>query len=269
MNAQPQTSPSLTSRKVVLGINRSSTSTRMVVMDSDLQVLAQSDSEPSDDPNNENSRQRLRQQILTLLHVDDKQEETIGAIGISMDSVNTQVESAILRSVIAEMFHARLVVIEPQAICALIAGAGHPFGVITLCGTDSVSFGLNRRGERIQVGGWGHHNNAGGSYDLARDVLGAVANHFDGTRGPTKLSERIMIHLGLRSSADLMVWLHATDRRIEDVVALAADAVALEDTDAIASGLISRTADKLAFQAQTAARRLDLKGQHFPLVIWI
>jgi len=239
----------------------------MVVMDSDLQVLAQSDSETSNDPNNENSWQRLRQQILTLLHGDNKQEETISAIGISMDSVNMQVESAILRSVIAEMFHARPVVIEPQAICALIAGAGHSFGVITLCGTDSVSFGLNRRGERIQVGGWGHHNNAGGSYDLARDVLDAVANHFDGIRGPTKLSERIMMHLGLRSSADLMLWLHAPDRRIEDVVALAADAVALEDTDAIVSGLISRTADKLAFQAQTAARRLDLKGQHFPLVM--
>ena len=80
-----------------------------------------------------------------------------------------------------------------------------------------MSIGLNSTEERIQVGGWGHHADTGGSYGITRDALRAVANDFERTGVPAKLLDRILAHLNLATPEALRIWLSAPRRTVEEV----------------------------------------------------
>jgi N-acetylmuramic acid 6-phosphate etherase len=243
-----------------LGLHIAETSTQIAVLDSSLQVLAEAESVPFSDQNIENFRWLLN----NTLHTINVQTTEISGVGVSVG--NRLADRELLNSLLTEIFPAKPILIEHETIPALIAGAGHRFGVITLCDISAVTLGFNEKGERIQVGGWGHHIGPGG-YTIARDLLQVIANQFAGAGLATALSGRVLMRLALQSAGDLMNWLNATDRKIEDIAALTTELVALENTDTVATTLILRAADGLAAQAKSAAQRLGLNGQRFPLIM--
>jgi N-acetylglucosamine kinase-like BadF-type ATPase len=160
-------------------------------------------------------------------------------------------------------------VLDNDAVNALIAGTGRRYGVVVISGTGSIAFGLGAQGQRARSAGWGHLIDQGSGHTIARETLVAIARAHDATGPETKLTGRILKVLGLSSPVDLIAWIHDPNRRFDEIAALAAETVALaaEDEDPVATGIVCRAADALAEQAVTVARRVGFGSEPFPVVV--
>lgn len=80
---------------------------------------------------------------------------------------------------------------------ALRAGAEDNIGVALVCGSGANAVGRNRRGDTVQVGGFGYlfGDAAGGSY-LAVEAFRAAVRAFEGREEPTVLTETVPRSLG-------------------------------------------------------------------------
>src|SRR5699024_1460417 len=87
----------------------------------------------------------------------------------------------IIHDVIEEVYgNSSKITIDNDAITALYSGTMGEYGIVQICGTGSVAFGLNSAGMRGRVGGWGHFitENCGGYY-IGKAGLEAAFDFYD------------------------------------------------------------------------------------------
>ena len=111
------------------------------------------------------------------------------------------------------------VIVENDAITALYSGTkGNP-GIVTICGTGSITYGLNESGERSRVGGWGYLINDGCSgFALGKSLLEYVFSEFDKGILPCHLTQAVLQHFKLNSVAELIPRVYELGKS-RDVVA--------------------------------------------------
>ena len=96
---------------------------------------------------------------------------------------------------------------ELNAFCGALA---KPYGVIVLAGTGSFAMGINKKGEKAEMGGWGPIiGDEGSGYYIGVSGLRAVVKEFEGTGVKTSLTPRIMEALKLKNIEDLRRNIHS------------------------------------------------------------
>lgn len=169
----------------------------------------------------------------------------------------------------AHFTRARVLVVPDFAIALTGATNGGP-GVIVIAGTGSAAYGENAAGQTHRAGGYGYLlDDAGSGYGVGRAALASVLHAADGTGEPTRLAQRVLSTLALRSVTDIVpgVYGGGLDRVAVASLSRVVAAAAQEDNDAVARAILMRAGGALAQTARgvTSALFSDTPNP-FPLV---
>jgi N-acetylglucosamine kinase len=191
------------------------------------------------------------------------------AICLGIAGVDREEDADVVRGIMRRIgFKTRALVVN-DALIALVAGAGDRPGVVVVAGTGSIAYGRDAHGRAARSGGWGYLlGDEGGGFWIGRAALVAVVRQFDG-RGPsTMLTDMVLSEMRLQTPPQLI---HAIYTRGIHRYAIASIASivqrAAERGDAVAGNIVERAADELAAAAASVIRRLDMRGEAFPIVL--
>jgi N-acetylglucosamine kinase-like BadF-type ATPase len=155
-------------------------------------------------------------------------------------------------------------VINGDMVIAHAGALGGAPGVLALAGTGSAILGIDAKGRRIKVGGWGPvYGDEGSAYFIGRSALIAAARAFDG-RGPqTALQYALMRALGLRHFKETVQRIYLEKMEAREIASLcrAADETA-QAGDEVARSIFLRAGEEMAEGVAAAIRQLDLTGEH-------
>lgn len=183
------------------------------------------------------------------------------ALCLGMAGAARPADQAVLRAWTDARYPGVPVVITHDARLALAAGTPEGWGVAVLCGTGSMVYGEDSRGQIARADGWGYLlGDDGSGYAIGRAALRAVARAADG-RGPqTALTEAILEHWSLAQPQDLIGHVYKSAQRT-DIAALAAltQTAALQG-DAVAEAILQAAGRELAVSVEAVAHRLKLTG---------
>src|SRR5262249_11247055 len=154
--------------------------------------------------------------------------EQIAGLGAGLGGVDRPVDHEVMQRIFESILPGISIVLDKDAVPALVAAAGRRYGVVVIAGTGSIAFGFDDEGHRIRSGGWGYFTDKGSGYAIGKETIEAVIRAHDGTAPATALTERVLSVLKLGATPDLVGWIFAPDRRVEQIAALAAETVALE-----------------------------------------
>ncbi len=124
---------------------------------------------------------------------------------------------------------------------ALVGANAGKNGAIIISGTGSVALGIDRCGEPVRVGGWGHLiDDTGSAYAIARDGIRLVLEGFDGRGDHTKIWDGMKKKLGLKSPEELLDFVYDPKRQKQDIAALAPIITDLSGEDHVADQIIDK-----------------------------
>ncbi|MBO4808917.1 MAG: hypothetical protein J5537_07725 [Lachnospiraceae bacterium] len=135
-------------------------------------------------------------------------------------------------------------------------------GIVVIAGTGAICLGVNKEGDSIRVGGYGHIiDDEGSAYYIGRLILRAVIRAFDGRDKKTVLSELVFEKLGISTIPELITWIYSTDRSKGDIAALAIlIEEAYERGDEVAGEIEEKAAEELAKLCEPALEFLGGKA---------
>ena len=142
-----------------------------------------------------------------------------------------------------------------------LRGALESPGCILIAGTGSIAYGINEKGQKIRVGGYGHLiDDCGSGYAIGRDALALTVRTIDGRMKPNKLAQAVMETIGTEDTGGVINYVYGGDSAKTKIAALARTV-----TDAARSGepnsvkILDRNSDDLFLMAETLIRKLDLR----------
>lgn len=252
-----------------IGIDGGGTSTKFALVDAALNLIARAERGGAN-PNVVGlaaARAALSEGVRALLEAADVPLSAVRGIGAGLAGLDRPADHARFQALFAELFPNVPTTLDNDAVPVLYAASGRAFGIVTISGTGMIALGVNERGERARCGGWGHYADRGSGYVVAREALYALFSAYD--RGEeSALGAAILARLGLTAVPELVEWLYAPERRINDVAALAAEVVrAAEAGDSSAVRILCEAAQALADAAATVAARLNFGEAAFPVVL--
>jgi N-acetylmuramic acid 6-phosphate etherase len=171
-----------------------------------------------------------------------------------------------LDTLLAGVFaQARLTVVN-DAVAALVGGLGQRYGLVAIAGTGMLVYGEIASGATARAGGWGYALDPGSGYSLGLAALRAVAQAADGLQA-TSLTRPVLGALGLREPGELVAWLHAPERAVAEVAALAPLLLrAADEADLAATECVVQAADAVCAAIGAVAAKLAPNGDVLPLV---
>jgi N-acetylglucosamine kinase-like BadF-type ATPase len=176
-------------------------------------------------------------------------------------------QEAILRWA-ASVGLAERVMVTDDAEPVLAAGVRERWGIALLCGTGSLAWGRNLRGEVGRVGGWGYLlGDEGSGYQLACQGLRAALRAADGRGEATSLMPLLLHELGAASPEQLVERVYGGPMPRRELAALAKVVLAAAEHDGPAQRIVEEGAAALAEMVAALVRRLALVPGDYPLAM--
>lgn len=253
----------------VIGINGGGTHTDFLLADRHLQVLARVSGGPTNKSNigYDAANRTLQQGIVEVCAQAGIAPSDIAAVGAGLSGLDRPTDHAHFGKLFNRLCPEKVIVLDNDAIPALVGGTSRYFGVVIISGTGAIAYGINAQRQRARSSGWGYRIDKGSGHAIGQESLNAIVSAYDQSGPPTALTQRVLIRLGLISPDELLDWMYAPDRRIEHIASLAAETITLAGEDLVATQIIKRAADALAMDAITVARRIGLVNEPFPLIM--
>lgn len=173
-----------------------------------------------------------------------------------------QSRQALLRA-LEPMLHVGRVIVVSDARAALSGSVLENRGVVAICGTGSVAYGINEEGVTSRSGGWGWLlGDEGSGYDIGRKALSAALRAHDGRGEPTALSARVLNWFHLEEPSELVELAYVKGLKVNDVAALTGLVAQIaREGDRVACGIMDDAGKELARAAMAVARDLGLEGE--------
>ncbi|WP_217589333.1 N-acetylglucosamine kinase [Lentibacillus saliphilus] len=151
-------------------------------------------------------RKSLLNLLLNLQHQanDIWSEITYAFAGIS--GAGNSAEQQKLKELLTELLPNQMIIsVDHDAVIALYSGTLGAPGIVQICGTGSITYGINERSSFARVGGWGHLiGESGSGYALGSKALQAAFLAYDNIAPPNDLSEIILHHFQVRTLPDII-----------------------------------------------------------------
>ncbi|MDQ4122057.1 MAG: hypothetical protein M3209_11505 [Acidobacteriota bacterium] len=166
-----------------------------------------------------------------------------------------------MQDLFGELGFARTVINGDMVIAHAGALAGNA-GVLALAGTGSCVLGIDARGERVKVGGWGPvYGDEGSAYRIGQTALRAAARYFDGRGEKTALLDAILEAFKVRDFQETIERVYLKNLEPRDIAGLSLVAYkTAEAGDTIAQNIFFQAGEELAESVGAAIRRLNLPG---------
>lgn len=130
-------------------------------------------------------------------------------------------------------------------------------GILIIAGTGSIC--LVRYEDEIghlkdqRIGGYGHLiDDEGSGYDIAKRMLRAIVESFDGRGAKTALKDIVFEKMGFTELSEMITWLYSPTRSKKDIAALSVLLTeAIEAGDVVAMRIARQAAESLAKIVET------------------
>ncbi len=252
----------------VLGIDAGGTKTRALLADSTGRVLA------SATGGGANLRTHGELEVEKVLHALAEEAEAkagvrADALAVGIAGADRPDDHAILRTILRRIGFRDRVVVTNDARIAFVAGSPLRVGVALVCGTGSIAWGRNGRGEIGRAGGWGWHlGDEGSGFWIGERALRAVMRAGDG-RGPrTTLEGAVLAHFRLGRLEEIVRRVYDGEYPRHEVSLFAVPvAQAALAGDAVASEILRDAAAELALAASSVVTLLGLAGSAYDVVL--
>lgn len=193
-----------------------------------------------------------------LAHTAGLDSSDLALISLGLAGADRPRDRELILAAIAAQALTCPVLVSSDARIALAAGLGErEEGIVLIAGTGSIAYGVNREGETIRAGGWGHIlSDEGSGYDIGRQALARSLRSWERRDKPSELPAKIEHHLGLATLSELVGFVHSPSTAKADIAALAPLVLAAADRgDALAGAIVSAAADSLAGLVQSVIDR--------------
>ena len=195
----------------VLGIDAGGTKTRAILADETGQVIAGARGGGA------NLRTHGELEVEKVLHAVIEQAEAeagvhADALALGIAGADRPEDHAVLREILRRIGFKSRVVLANDARIAFVAGSERRVGIALVCGTGSIAWGRNSRGEVARAGGWGWHlGDEGSGFWIGELAIRGVLRGADG-RGPaTHLEKRLFEHFGIERPEEIVRALYDRD----------------------------------------------------------
>jgi len=243
----------------VLGIDAGGTKTRALLADQDGAVVAAASGPGA------NLRTHGELQVEKVLHA--LVERTEGEAGVRADAIALGIAGAdraddqdVLRAILRRIGFRDRVVVTNDARIAFVAGSPLRVGLAVVCGTGSIAWGRNSRGEIARAGGWGWHvGDEGSGFWIGERAIRAALRASDG-RGPaTALTAALLEHFRLSRMDQLVRRVYDAEYPRHEVALFAVRvAAAAGGGDSVAASILADAAGELVVAAGSVIARLGL-----------
>jgi N-acetylglucosamine kinase len=202
---------------------------------------------------------RLVHRLFAGAHVP---EQELASMALGLAGVGRPGEPERVAQVVEGLRLARSVVVDHDAMIALVGALGDTPGLIVIAGTGSIALGRNALGQRARAGGWGYLvGDEGGGFFVAREALVAILKAHDGRGEGTQMTERILGKLELRSVEEIIPRVYRQGMSHDEMATLAP--LVFETArrgDTVARAIVQRAGRELGLMAAAVINRLGIKG---------
>ena len=160
--------------------------------------------------------------------------------------------------------------LENDTTIALRAGTTDGVGLGLISGTGTNAIGFNRKGERMQVGGWGspYLGDFGSGHDISAEAIARAQRGRDGRGPPTLLYERLIEVLEVQELVDISERDYFDTLAPIDVGSLAPLVFeAARDGDGVALEVLRKAAREISLAALAILRNLFEGEEEIPVVL--
>src|SRR5690625_4536372 len=216
----------------VLGIDGGGTKTTGIIVDKDGNVVAEATVGASN-PNivgQEDLISRFTELITTFENEEAASFKRLtqvfaGISGAGHANAQQQIQ-AVIRKILTAT---EPITVDNDAIIGLYAGTlGRP-GIVQIAGTGSITYGINEKGCRGRVGGWGHLvGEEGSGYAIGHAGLQAAFSAYDGLEKATQLHEDIRDYLKVATLPDAIPKIYQVKNPKEIIASLGPVVMAAE-----------------------------------------
>ena len=252
----------------VLGIDAGGTKTRALLADETGQVIAGARGGGA------NLRTHGELEVEKVLHAVIEQAETeagvyADALGLGIAGADRPEDHAVLREILRRIGFRSRVVLANDARIAFVAGSERRVGMALICGTGSIAWGRNSRGEIARAGGWGWHlGDEGSGFWMGERAIRGVLRGADG-RGPATLLEKPLFeHFGIERPDEIVRALYDRDYPRHQVAMFA---VQVEEAaklgDAVAGQILAEASEELVLAARSVIGQLGLEAEPYDVVL--
>ena len=146
--------------------------------------------------------------------------------------------------------------LQSDAFAALMGlTCGKP-GLIIICGTGSMLLAVDKEGGQHVMGGWGYIlGDMGSSYALAIEGLRTAIDGWEDIGEKTALMDAALSHFQITSPRDLIQAVYAPETTPSIIAQFAKEVLRLNDSDSVATEIISKQMRHIALQAEKLLAR--------------
>jgi N-acetylglucosamine kinase-like BadF-type ATPase len=246
-------------RMYALGIDGGGTKTIGVIADQEGRIIAKH----TVGATNPNSMQQsvVEQELIELFVVLKKQASFIfsqlsvvfaGMSGVDRDDDRVLMKKMLQRTLSSvEPTQSEIIpkiIVDNDAINALYSGTLGLPGIVNIAGTGSITYGVNEKGERARVGGWGYLiGDPGSGYAIGKAGLQAIFNAYDGCADQTSLTGLILEHFSVSVPTDLIQKIYEPGKARKTVAPLSQLVVkAADEGDNVAKQILLSSGEDMA-----------------------
>ena len=187
----------------------------------------------------------------------------MGSAGAGRESARSE-----LRGALKNLFHIAAFMSPMMRKGPLPEAVNPGKGILLIAGTCSFCYGKNSRGETCHTGGWGYiMGDEGSGYEMACEILRAVAKAWDGRGKPTVLTELVMEYWHLTGMDELMDCVYRSGKGKSELASLAflCD-IAYDKGDIAAYQIMEKAAGVLSDMVTAASKKLKGDLEKLPCI---
>jgi len=161
------------------------------------------------------------------------------------------------------------VYIDADELNSFYGALAKPYGVVVLAGTGSFAMGINKKGEKANLGGWGPLiGDEGSGYHIGISCLQSVVREYEGAGRKTSLTPRVKKILNIKEIPELrkVIYAREFDRKTIGDLSRIVKESALEG-DAAAMEIVTEAAGYLAELVNRTIKRLQMHDGEYDAVL--
>lgn len=254
-----------------VGLDGGASSTKCLVTNSKGKISGFGQSGPSNHLHGEKGIARLKQALRgsigeAIKGLDKSSLNTIclGLTGVDSTGPNRD----LVMDIVAEIIPVENIILKEDIKIALAGASTNQQGIVVYAGTGTNAYGIDERGKKVNVGGWGYIiDDKGAGYDIGCRALRESFRYFDGRGRSTTLMDSIKNHFDCETAQELKRTIYQDDGLPRQEIAALSTIVKEEADkgDSAAQTILEQAGSDLSELAITALDKLSTARTNLPV----
>ena len=253
----------------VVGVDGGGTKTAAVVVDDQLNRIADATTGPSNgrsvgiDTASANIADAVAGAVIAAnLTLND-----ISAICLSVAGFDTELDLPVPQGAMRLLGYLGPTIIENDVVGAWAGATEARTGLVVIAGTGATALGMNDHGELWRTDGWDYIlGDAGSGYAIGRAGIHTAMKALDGRAQPTLLARELAQAYGVTNAPDMRHLVDSTHFGKFEIARFAAHvADAADRGDGAAQAILTQAGRDLAENAVAIMQKLDVLSMPFPV----